>query len=80
MEEVEQVRRDMAGPEELAAALEQAKESGEFDGPRGEKGEKGDKGDAPIRGTDYWTAADKEAIVAEAANGAAKKAAANASG
>ena len=77
MEEVEQVRRDMAGPEELAAALEQAKESGEFDGPRGEKGEKGDKGDAPIRGTDYWTAADKEAIVTEAANGAAKKAAAS---
>lgn len=36
-------------------------------GPKGEKGDKGDKGDAgnpgsngytPVRGTDYWTAAD----------------------
>ena len=56
MEEVEQVRRDMAGPEELAAALEQAKESGEFDGP---------KGDAPVRGVDYWTEEDREAIVTD---------------
>ena len=33
---------------------------------RGEKGEKGDKGangKAPIKGTDYWTAADKIEIV-----------------
>ena len=36
---------------------------------RGEKGAKGDKGDkgadgkAPVKGTDYWTAADKTEIV-----------------
>ena len=30
---------------------------------RGEKGLKGDKGDTPIKGTDYWTAADKTEIV-----------------
>ena len=30
---------------------------------RGEKGLKGDKGDTPVKGTDYWTAADKTEIV-----------------
>ena len=30
---------------------------------RGEKGLKGDKGDTPVKGTDYWTAADKAEIV-----------------
>ena len=33
---------------------------------RGEKGDKGDKGangKAPVKGTDYWTAADKTEIV-----------------
>ena len=33
---------------------------------RGEKGAKGDKGangKAPVKGTDYWTAADKQEIV-----------------
>ena len=30
---------------------------------RGAKGDKGDKGDTPVRGTDYWTAADKAEIV-----------------
>ena len=29
----------------------------------GLKGEKGDKGDTPVKGTDYWTAADKAEIV-----------------
>lgn len=40
-------------------------------GPQGEQGPKGDKGDpgeagyTPVRGTDYWTAADKQEIVNE---------------
>ena len=44
----------------LAAALEDAKQSGEFDGPRGIQGE---KGDTPVKGVDYWTDADKREIV-----------------
>ncbi len=32
-------------------------------GAQGEKGDKGDKGDTPVKGTDYWTAADKTEIV-----------------
>lgn len=46
----------------LAAALEDAKQSGEFDGPRGIQGE---KGDTPVKGVDYWTDADKQEIVDE---------------
>lgn len=40
-----------------------------FTGPAGPQGAKGDKGDAgkdgktPVKGTDYWTAADKQSIV-----------------
>lgn len=37
-------------------------------GPKGDKGdpgEQGPKGDTPIKGTDYWTASDKAAIVAD---------------
>lgn len=54
------------------AALAQAKESGEFDGPKGQKGDtgaqgpKGDKGDpgsTPVKGVDYYTEADKQEIV-----------------
>lgn len=29
---------------------------------KGSKGDKGDKGDTPIKGTDYWTASDKNEI------------------
>lgn len=39
-------------------------------GPKGDTGPKGDKGangHTPVKGTDYWTASDKEAVVAEAA-------------
>ena len=35
-------------------------------GPQGAKGEKGDAGKdgkTPVKGTDYWTAADKQSIV-----------------
>ena len=54
------------------AALAQAKASGTFDGPKGAdgangkdgaQGEKGADGKTPVRGTDYWTAADKQEIV-----------------
>ena len=63
--------------EAVDAALQAAKDSGEFDGEPGEKGDKGDKGDpgepgkdgdpgkTPVRGVDYWTDADKEQIVDE---------------
>lgn len=60
------------------AALAQAKASGAFDGPagpagpqgpagapgpQGPKGETGTDGKTPVKGTDYWTAADKQEIV-----------------
>lgn len=32
-------------------------------GPKGDKGDKGDAGPAPVRGTDYWTEADQNAII-----------------
>ena len=35
------------------------------DGTDGAKGDKGDDGHTPIKGTDYWTAADQTAIVAD---------------
>lgn len=37
-------------------------------GPKGDTGPagpRGPKGDAPVKGTDYWTAADKAEIVAD---------------
>ena len=37
-------------------------------GPQGEKGEKGDKGDKPVKGVDYWTAEDIDAIKNEMLN------------
>jgi hypothetical protein len=46
-------------PGAIDDAIAQAKESGDL---KGEKGDKGDKGDSPIRGTDYWTDADKAEI------------------
>lgn len=42
------------------AALAQAKASGVFDGAQGEKGA---PGKTPVKGTDYWTAADKQEII-----------------
>lgn len=44
-------------PAAVEDALEQAKAGGEFDGAPG------DPGYTPVRGTDYWTPADQEAIV-----------------
>lgn len=34
-------------------------------GAQGEKGDKGDPGKTPVKGTDYWTAADKQEIVTD---------------
>lgn len=34
-------------------------------GPQGEQGERGEPGYTPVRGVDYWTQADKAAVVAE---------------
>lgn len=59
----------------IDTALAQAKESGEFDGPQGDtgaQGPQGEKGDTgaqgpagytPVKGTDYYTAADKAEMV-----------------
>lgn len=47
-------------------ALQAAKDSGTFRGDKGDPGEKGEPGapgKTPVRGTDYWTAADKQEIV-----------------
>ena len=41
-------------PEAINTVLEQAKDSGEFDGKDGK---------TPVKGTDYWTSADQESIV-----------------
>lgn len=63
---------------QVAQALAQAKESGEFDGPQGPQGEKGDTGaigpqgpqgnpgadgKTPVKGEDYYTAAEREELV-----------------
>ena len=47
-------------------ALQAAKDSGAFRGDKGDPGEKGEPGapgKTPVRGTDYWTEADKQEIV-----------------
>lgn len=78
---IDALRNDKLDAAELTnavnTALAQAKASGEFDGPQGPagpKGEKGEKGDTgadgangktPVKGTDYWTAADKSAMVSD---------------
>ena len=46
-------------------ALVEAKESGEFDG---EKGEKGDTGKTPEKGVDYFTESEKQEIVTDVIN------------
>ena len=49
--------------------LQQKYDQGELKGPQGEKGDTGSTGGTgpagytPVRGTDYWTAADQQAIV-----------------
>nr|DAG02137.1 MAG TPA: PROTEIN (MANNOSE-BINDING PROTEIN A), HOST DEFENSE, METALLOPROTEIN, SUGAR.9A [Myoviridae sp. ct4uh47] len=34
-------------------------------GPKGDKGDQGTAGHIPVKGTDYWTAADKAEMVAD---------------
>ena len=57
------------GTDELNTAVEnaltEAKNSGEFNGPQGIQGPAGANGYTPVRGTDYWTAADQEQIVSD---------------
>ena len=52
-------------PTAVNDALEQAKSSGEFDGADGANGSNGADGYTPVRGTDYWTEADKQEIVSD---------------
>lgn len=76
--------QDAAGKANAAAANLQAKaDAGDFNGAPGAKGDKGDTGDkgepgadgyTPVRGTDYWTDADKAAINADIAAQVAGKA------
>ena len=57
------------GTDELNTAVEnaltEAKNSGEFNGPQGIQGPAGANGYTPVRGADYWTAADQEQIVSD---------------
>lgn len=57
-EQVDVIQNNMMDQEDLENALIQAKNSGAFDGPRGEKGDRGADGKNPVRGVDYWTTAD----------------------
>lgn len=57
-------------PAAINTALAQAKDSGEFNGKDGEpgpQGEQGPEGYTPVKGTDYWTEDDQEAIVQQIA-------------
>lgn len=47
-------------PTIVEESIEQAKSSGEFNGPQGEQGP---KGDTPVKGVDYFTETDKQEIV-----------------
>ena len=62
----ERSRKYLTGTGNLNTALQAAKDSGAFRGDKGDPGAKGDPGTpgkTPVRGTDYWTAADKQEIV-----------------
>lgn len=53
-------------PTAINTALAQAKASGEFKGDKGDKGDTGSAGKdgkSPVRGTDYWTPADKASMI-----------------
>ena len=52
-------------PEAINTALAQAKESGEFDGKDGQDGQ---DGKTPVKGTDYFTNADKQELVTDVLN------------
>lgn len=63
---IEEKLGDKVGTSELNTAVEgalsAAKESGEFNGPRGPAG---NDGKTPEKGVDYWTAEDKAGIVSD---------------
>ena len=74
LKELEGITEDVTYAKEVADQLLKDKESGAFNGKDGAQGEKGDTGEAgkdglngadgkdgytPVRGTDYWTEADK---------------------
>ena len=62
--------KDEELPEAINSALEQAKNSGEFDGPQGPQGEKGDRGERGIQGPQGQPGADgqdgKDYVLTEA--------------
>lgn len=60
MQKLNELEQSGASPEQIAAAVEQYLTENPV---TGEKGEPGADGHTPIKGTDYWTAADKQAIV-----------------
>ena len=51
--------------DKLSVADGKLQYDGSIVGLTGPKGDKGDKGDTPVKGTDYWTAADQQAIVSD---------------
>lgn len=61
-----------ANPEpDVYAQMMEMIDSGMLKGEKGEKGEPGEKGNpgkTPVKGVDYWTAEDKEAIINETIN------------
>ncbi len=50
-------------PSAINTALAQAKASGTFDGADGKNGTNGKDGRTPVKGTDYYTAADKQEMI-----------------
>lgn len=63
-----------AAAQNAAQDILEAKEAGEFNGPKGDRGEKGDpgepgptgeKGYTPVRGIDYYTEVDKDELLDE---------------
>lgn len=51
--------------DKLSVADGKLQYDGSIVGLTGPKGDKGDKGDTPVKGTDYWTAADQQTIVSD---------------
>lgn len=51
--------------EAVNEGLKKAKESGEFDGKDGVDGKDGKDGHTPVKGTDYYTEAEKEELIDE---------------
>lgn len=68
-EQVDRLEGNIINQENLEDALAKAKENGDFDGPPGPKGDPGAPGAdgyTPVKGLDYWTAAEQNQIIAAA--------------